>query len=251
MGDYSKAIQDAAEAMSMTEGADKMQGLFADALRLRGLMMFRKGQTRQALDDLERSLEIHLRHDDTTVPHLLMETAMAQTALGAYQRAQSAYEKALQIWRQSGNLFFQATLLNNSGNMHYQLGEYEKAAQAFEEGLLCAQQCGHRRMEALISISLGDLFGEIEDFEIAAQNYRRAQDLLSTVDDRFLRDYVLIAEVNLALLKREPGPRPDNAATSECQHTCRSFRLRACIPAARPRPSIAAGWQPGRSRHER
>jgi ATP/maltotriose-dependent transcriptional regulator MalT len=204
-GDYSKALEDAAEAIVMTEDADELQGMFADALRLRGLMMFRKGQTRQALADLERSLEIHERQADSTVPHLLMETAMAQAFLGDYQRAQNAYAQALKIWKQSGNLFSQATLLNNLGFMFHQLGEYEKAAQAFEEGLLCARQCGHIRMEAMISISMGDLYTEIEDFEIATQNYRKAQELLLTIDDRFLSNYVLIAEANLALLKREPN----------------------------------------------
>jgi ATP/maltotriose-dependent transcriptional regulator MalT len=202
-GEYAKTIEDAAEALNLTEGQDDVQALFADALRLRGIALFRKGHTRQALDDLERSLVIHLRLDDPTVPQLLMETAMAQALLGEYRRAQSAFEKALQIWKQSGNLFQQAALLNNYGIMHYQLGEYEKAAQAFEEGLLCAQQCGYTRTEALIAISMGDLYGEIEDFEIAAQHYHRAHQLLQSVDDRFLINYALIAEANLALLKRE------------------------------------------------
>ena len=202
-GEYAKTIEDAAEVMKLTEERRELQALFADALRLRGIALFRKGHTRQALDDFERSLAIQVQHDDPTVPHLLMETAMAQALLGEYRRAQSAFEKALQIWRQSGNLFLQATLLNNYGIMHYQLGEYEKAAQAFEEGMLCAQQCGYTRTEALIAISMGDLYSEIEDFEIAAQNYHRAQELLQTVDDRFLVNYALIAEANLLLLKRE------------------------------------------------
>jgi ATP/maltotriose-dependent transcriptional regulator MalT/DNA-binding SARP family transcriptional activator len=203
-GDYVKAMEDATEAVRMTEEADDLQGHFADALRLRGLMMFRKGQTRQAVADLERSLQIHQRRADSTVPQLLMETAMAHALLGEYRRAQEAYEKALQIWKQSGNLFNQATLLNNYGNMHHQLGEYERAAQAFEEGLLCARQCGYRRMEALISISLGDLYSEIEDFEIAAQNYRKAGEILGTIDDRYLSNYLLIAGASLALLRRDP-----------------------------------------------
>jgi ATP/maltotriose-dependent transcriptional regulator MalT len=141
-GDYSKAVEDAAEAIVMTEDTDELQGMFADALRLRGLMMFRKGQTRQALADLERSLEIHERQADSTIPHLLMETAMAQAFLGDYPRAQNAYAQALKIWKQSGNLFSQATLLNNLGFMFHQLGEYEKAAQAFERGCCAPGSAG-------------------------------------------------------------------------------------------------------------
>jgi len=78
VGDYSNALQDAAEALKITEDNEGLRALFADALRLRGLILFRKGQTRQALDDLQGSLAIHVHQDDTSVPHLLMETAMAQ-----------------------------------------------------------------------------------------------------------------------------------------------------------------------------
>jgi two-component SAPR family response regulator/Flp pilus assembly protein TadD len=134
-----------------------------------------------------------------------METAMARGVMGEYREAKKAYEEALEIWRQSGNLFSQATLLNNFGFLHYQLGEYEEAAQVFEEGMLCAQQCGYKRMEGLLSISMGDLYSEIEDFEVAAQNYRRAHDLIQQLDDRFLAHYLLIAEANLELLKHEPA----------------------------------------------
>jgi two-component SAPR family response regulator len=60
-------------------------------------------------------------------------------------------------------------------------------------------------MEALISISMGDLYCEIEDFEIAAQNYRRAEEILETISDRYLSNYILVARASLALLQREPG----------------------------------------------
>ena len=206
LGRYEEAIQDAASTMQITEEQDNLRGTYADALRLRGLSLYRQGRTMQAIEDLEKSLDIHSHHgDSSTVPHLMMETAMAQAALGEYRRAKDSYGKALEIWRQSGNLFYQATLLNNLGFLHYQLGNYEGAAQAFEEGLLCAQQSGYRRMEALISISMGDLYSEIEDIEVAAQHYRKAQDLTPGLGDRFLVNYLLVAQANLALLRREPA----------------------------------------------
>jgi ATP/maltotriose-dependent transcriptional regulator MalT/two-component SAPR family response regulator len=206
LGSFEEAIRDAARTMEITQEHDDVQGIFADALRLRGLSLYRQGHTLQAIDDLENALEIQTRlHDDAAVPELLMETAMAQAALGDYRKAKGSYEKALEIWKRTGNLFLQANLLNNLGFLHYQLGEYEKAAQIFEEGALCAQQCGYKRMEALISIGMGDLYSEIEDFEIAAQNYRKAEDLTQQLGDSFLNHYLLVAEGSLALLKREPA----------------------------------------------
>jgi ATP/maltotriose-dependent transcriptional regulator MalT/DNA-binding SARP family transcriptional activator len=206
LGRYDEATRDAAEALKLAGDQDDLQGLYADGVRLRGLSLYRQGHTLQALDELENALEIQTRlRDDSVIPQLLMETAMAQAALGDYRRAKVAYEKALEIWKRSGNLFYQANLLNNLGFLHYQLGEYEKAAQAFEEGALCAEQCGYKRMEALISISMGDLYSEIEDFEIAGQNYRKAEDLTQPLGDSFLTHYLLVAQGNLALLRREPA----------------------------------------------
>ncbi len=206
LGRYREAIADGAEAMRLTEESDDLQWIHADALRMRGLSLYRQGHTLEALDDLDRALNICVRiNDAVNLPLLLMETGMVQAAVGTYDEAKLSYEKALDIWRREGNLLLQANLLNNLGFLYYQLGEYEKSAQTFEEGLLCARQSGYKRMEAIISISMGDLYSEIEDFEIAGQNYRRIAGLIEQLADRFLINYLAIAEANLALLKREPS----------------------------------------------
>jgi hypothetical protein len=63
---------------------------------------------------------------------------------------------ALQIWKQKGNLTWQANVLNNIGVLHHLQGDYDKAVLVLEEGLLCAQRSGYYiRTEALILISLG------------------------------------------------------------------------------------------------
>ena len=204
LGNYAEAIQDATETLKITEAQDDLQWLCADAMRVQGLSLYRQGHTLQATTYLESALDIYTRLNDiTTIPLLLMETGMVRAAIGNYRDAKTSYEKALEFWRRSGNLMSQASLLNNLGFLYYQLGEYEKAGEAFEEGLLCAQRSGYRRMEALISISMGDLYSEVEDFEIAAQNYARVDGLVQQLGDRFLIHYLMIAEANLALLRRD------------------------------------------------
>jgi LuxR family maltose regulon positive regulatory protein len=206
LGGYEQAIQDANVAMKLTEGADNLQTPYAEALRLRGLNRFYQGRSEEAAADLEEALGVYVRLGDSLrSPRLLMESAMVRANLGEYRRAEASYEKALAAWRESGNLFYQATLLNNYGFLKYQLGEYESAAEALEEGLLCAKRCGYTSMEAMISASMGDLYSEIEDFEIAANNYRNAELLAGQTGDRFLINYLQVAEANLALLKHEPA----------------------------------------------
>ena len=204
LGNYEEAMQDAASTLKLAQGRDELQWICADALRLQGLSLYRQGQSRKAINLLETALDIYVRVKDVgTIPSLQMETGMIYAAMGNYQDAGTSYEKALESWRRNGNLMSQANLLNNLGFLHYQLGEYEKAAEALEEGLLCAQRSGYKRMEALISISMGDLYSEVEDFEIAAQNYGKVNDLVQQLGDRFLINYLLIAEANLALLRRD------------------------------------------------
>ncbi|MBI5823926.1 MAG: tetratricopeptide repeat protein [Chloroflexi bacterium] len=203
LGDYTASLRDAEEVIESTETSDEMQLLYADALRLKGLVLYRLGKVRQSVPFLERSLELFQRSEKNSVPILLMDTGMAYRAMGNFADARNSYEKALQIWRQSGNLPWQASLLNNMGVMYHVQGEYEKAAFAFEEGLLCAQRSRYARLDILISIGLGDLFAELEDFSLAEQNYQYASDAFQGMDDRFLSYSITFAKINLALLKRD------------------------------------------------
>ncbi|WKZ36690.1 MAG: tetratricopeptide repeat protein [Anaerolineales bacterium] len=203
LGDYAASLRDAEQVIQSTEASDDMQAMHAEALRIKGLAFHRLGNTRQAVSFLERSLELFQAGDPSGVPILLMETGMAYRAIGDFTQARNAYEKALQIWRQEGNLSWQASLLNNLGVLHQFLGEYSKAAQTFEEGLLCAQRSRYTRLDILISISLGDLYAELEDFSMAGQNFQHASDALQGMDDRFVSHSLKFAQANLAILQAD------------------------------------------------
>ncbi len=204
LGDYDASLCDANEVIQSTETRDDYQMFYAEALRVKGLVLFRLGQSRQALEFLEDSLNLYNRLKDiSSLPVLFMETGMVYNAIGNYAEAGTAYEKALQIWQQEGNLYWQANLLNNLGVLRHFQGEYEKAALAFEEGLVCAQRSGYTRMEASIIIGLGDLYTELEDFNVAQLNYQHAHEIVDRMDDRFLLFYLKIAQANLLFLQKE------------------------------------------------
>jgi ATP/maltotriose-dependent transcriptional regulator MalT/two-component SAPR family response regulator len=202
LGDYASSIRDIDEVIEQVENSDSDQAVFAEALRIKGLTLYRMGKARQAIVLLERSLEIYTNlNDPLSVPILFLETGMIYDALGRYPEAVSAYEKALHIWKRETNLLQQSNLLNNMGFMYHARGEYEKAAFAYEDGLLCAKRSGQIRSEALISIGLGDLYAELQDFEIAEQNYRHAEELIAGLEDHFLLFSLNHGRFSLALLQ--------------------------------------------------
>jgi len=204
LGDYEAALRDANEAIELTESVDDLQMLYAEALRVKGLVLYRLGQARQSVEVLDRSLHLYIQLKDTSsIPILFMETGMVYQAIGNYADAGTAYEKALQIWQSEGNLSWQANVLNNLGVLRHFQGEYEKAALAFEEGLVCAQRSGYSRMEALIVIGLGDLYSELEDFSAAQLNYHHAEEIVREMDDRFLLFYLMMAQAILMLLQNK------------------------------------------------
>lgn len=204
LANYADSLHNAEEAIRITEEPDELQAFYAEALRVKGLVLFRLGQASRAVTSLEQSLAIHTRLKEMSqIPLLIMETGMAYRAIGDFTQAQTAYEKALQIWRKEGNLFRQASLLNNLGGLYQTLGEYEKSVQVFEEGFLCAQRSHNVRLDALISISLGDLYLEVEDFEMSEQNYKHASDVLQRMDDSFLSHSLSISQAKMALLQRD------------------------------------------------
>jgi ATP/maltotriose-dependent transcriptional regulator MalT/DNA-binding SARP family transcriptional activator len=205
IGDYVASVKDADEVIQVTATSDDLQMLYAEALRVKGLSLFRMGHARQSVEALEKSFDLFVRmNHEPSMPVLLMETGMVYQAIGNYTEAGNMYEKALQIWRKEGNLSWQANLLNNLGILRQFQGEYEKAAQAFEEGLICAQRSAYTRMEALIFIAMGDLSAEMEDFRVAQLNYQHAKELVSEMNDRFLLYYLGMAQAILALLQNKP-----------------------------------------------
>jgi len=201
LGDYKASLQDADEALTITEANDQLQNIHANALRQKGLGLYHQGQSRAAVKTLERALEFYTRVGDTFhIPILMMETAMAYSVIGKRNEAKHFYDEALKIWKKEGNLTWQANLLNNLGVLYHADGEYEKAVLALEEGLLCAKRSGFStRTEALLLISLGDVCTEIGDFELAQQHYQQGQNIAEEIGDRFLLIYLYLALANLSL----------------------------------------------------
>ena len=204
LGNYTASIQDIEEALHLAEADTAFQSLYAEGLRLKGLNLYRLGDSRQAVESLEHSLSLYSALNETgSIPAVLMETGMVHLAVGDIDSARISYQEALKLREVEKNFFFQADALNNLAVLYHQLGEYELASETFEEGLMCARKSRNQRAESLILAGLGDLYGEIDEFDAAHQAYQQAETIASEYEGSFVSNYLIIARGILTLLKAD------------------------------------------------
>ena len=202
LGKYDVSLKDVEEALYLAESDLYLQPLYAEALRLKGLNLYRLGQSRRAVDELEHSLSLYTELKETgSIPMLLLETGMAHLAIGDVDSAKASYHEALGIWKEEKNFYYQAEILNNLGVLYHEVGEYEPASETFENGLVCARKSRNLRTESVILTGLGDLYSEIEEFEAAAQAYEQAEIIANGLPGFFISNYLVLARANLALLQ--------------------------------------------------
>jgi two-component SAPR family response regulator/Flp pilus assembly protein TadD len=216
LGEYHASINDIEEALRLAEADFSLQPLYAEGLRLKGLILHRLGQSRIAVQELEHSLSLYTELKEAgSIPLLLGETAMVHATIGDVESAKTLYQEALKIWRTEKNLHSQAETLNNLAVLYHQLGEYEFASEAYEDGLTCARSSHNQRAESLLLAGLGDLYSELEDFETSTQAYKQAETIADGLSESFISNYLVLARANLLLLQED---------TQTASQTLRSFR---------------------------
>ena len=216
LGEYYASLDDIEETLSLAETDLSLQPLYAEALRMKGLNLYRLGQSRRALEELEHSLSLFTALKESgRIGTLTGETAMVHAAVGNIESAKTRYQEALQILRAEKNLYAQADMLNNLAVLYHQIGEYEIAAETYENGLVCARSSHNQHAESLIITGLGDLYSEIEEFEAASQAYEQAEIIAGGLTGYFISNYLILARANLALLQED---------TQTASQMLRSFR---------------------------
>jgi ATP/maltotriose-dependent transcriptional regulator MalT len=203
-GDYSNSLQDAEEAMRISEGKTELQFTFAEAKRFKGTSLYHLGRIAEATREQEETLQLYeLWGDKRRATFARMGLGMTYRAGGNYPAAREANEKALTEFRQENNLPSQADVLNSLGVMHHSLGEYEKAGRAFESGLELARKSHSSWQESLLLASLGDMYTDLDENESAMEAYSHAAEVAQTVNFQFLTNYLSLAQARLARLSHK------------------------------------------------
>jgi ATP/maltotriose-dependent transcriptional regulator MalT/two-component SAPR family response regulator len=205
-GDYAASLADINETLKITTSDLSLQLYYAEALRLKGLNLYRMGESRQAVESLEHSLSLYsAMNENSRIPTILMETGMVLGAVGDIDSARKSYQEALVLKQAESDLYTQAEILNNLAVLYHHIGEYELASETFESGIRCARKGRNRRAEALLLAGMGDLYGEVEEFDAASQAYRQAGEIFEGNAGDFITNYLIVAQGNLALAQGNLG----------------------------------------------
>ena len=200
LGNYNQSMHDVDEALQLAESNTAYQPYYAEALRLKGLNLYRLGESRQAVDILEHSLSIYTAlHDTGRIPEILMETGMAHRAIGDMESAKRSYQEVLKIQKSENNLYRQAETLNNLAVLYHLMGEYELASETFENGLACARKSRNQRTECVLLAGMGDLYCEVEEYDAASKAYEQSEMLAVELPGFFISNYLIFARGNLEL----------------------------------------------------
>jgi LuxR family maltose regulon positive regulatory protein len=201
LGEYEKSLQDADEALRLSDGKPDLQPVYADAERFEGVCLNHLGRVKEAIRFQEDAMRRYEKlGEKQRVARVQMELGSTYRTSGNYTAARNIYEQALAEWRREENMLSEASVLNNLGVLLHNQGKYEEAVQAFEAGIQCARQSRSSWNESLLLASLGDLYTDLDEYEAAKEAYLAAAEALKRVSHQFLVNYLNLAQARLARL---------------------------------------------------
>ncbi len=204
IGKLDDAKKDAEEIISLAGEDPQFLTMKGEALRGIGLCYFHQGLLQNALEKLEKALNLmHFINDQKNQAIIQLEIGIIHESLGNYSNAKNKYLIALEYWKSLGNSFWLSNILNNLGVLNQLAGDYVEASQSFEEALDHARSCGYARMEAFILTGIGDIFNEVQVDDQAMQAYYMAEVIADRSQEHFLQVYIKIQKAILSAYKED------------------------------------------------
>jgi len=201
IGDYAHALEDAEHAIEITAEPSK-EWLKAGAYHSKGTILNLTGHLKSALEWLTKAREAFQGIGNLeAASKTAMEIAMVYRHLGQLDTAEEIYREVLAYYQSTGNVVWQANLLNNLGVLHTISGDYERALIELERAIEYARMSGYIREEGYALVSLGDLFKDIKAFKEAAEAYSKASSIVNQINDLLLEYYIQHSMGELELVR--------------------------------------------------
>jgi DNA-binding SARP family transcriptional activator/Flp pilus assembly protein TadD len=157
----------------------------ADALWSRGIVEFRGGQHRQAMDQLWQALAIYRElgdRDGAARTFCLLGVACYRQA--QYQATAGYLRQVIGLRRELGDRLGEAVTLDFLGLVRWREGRYHQAASRHRQALALFREIGFRRGEAGALANLGAVLHRLGRYRRAADLCEQARALFCELGDR-------------------------------------------------------------------
>lgn len=204
LGHYDRANADVEKILELTQDSDNqdMQYTYAEALRIKGLVMFALGNMKEALTWLQAALQACRSFGiKNNIPILETELGVVHRRLGEPEVTARYYASALKAWENAGNTGWKARLLNNLGLLYHKTGRLEEAYPLLEEALKSSERSGYVRIQTNVLISMGDLLTDLTDYDAAYTHYDKALTLATNLGHSQFIFYASLGEARLQRLR--------------------------------------------------
>ena len=204
LGDYDAAIRDADEAIILTQKDASLNHLNSEALRAKGIILWRNGKLKKSLVYLNEAIQLcksNNREED--IARILVEVGAINETLGRFSEAEQAYKNSLDYFQSVGDSILQPVILNNLGVLQHSTGDFVKSFLNLEKSMHYSQATGNKRMEGFSLASIGDLYRDLSAFDEAADAYQRALEIALITEDQFLIFYLKTVQARLSINKNQ------------------------------------------------
>ncbi|WP_103670570.1 tetratricopeptide repeat protein [Pseudanabaena sp. BC1403] len=181
---FGAEVQELRSHLGLVAQATTARKAEIDRLRRLGNQQYSKRQYREAFQSWEQSLQIYREIGDLYgEATLLNNLGLAYNNIGQYQKAIDFYQQSLAIFKKTGNHNGETTSLNNLGLAYNNIGQYQKAIDFYQQSLAIKKQIGDRNGEATSFNNLGAAYNHLGQYQKAIDFYQQSLEIFKKIGD--------------------------------------------------------------------
>ncbi|MBN2608556.1 MAG: tetratricopeptide repeat protein [Candidatus Fermentibacteraceae bacterium] len=200
----------AEKALSLSEEMSDA-GRIALASRTLGMLFYRKGDHRMAMECFEKDLSICRETGDIRkIAEAVVNIGNVHRRKGDLDRAVECYEETLRSWRESGDDLAMPSVLMSMGLVHNDRGDYGRALEYFDQALEMNRKSGNRLGVSRVTGNMGLTFTNEGNYEKAMEYLQKYMEISRELGDKWS---ISIAYGNMGNVY---GLRGENGKAMEC-----------------------------------
>ncbi len=162
------------------------------------------GDQGKALENYQRCLEIHRRHNSLDgEARILTNMSNVYNQLGQTDRAFESVKRAAEIFQIVGNRIDEARALNNLGTLYEKVGQCEDARSLFERALKNHRDVGNKEGIALVNLNIGSNYWNDDQPEQALRIFAEALQQAEEIKSQYLISTAYLSQGSVYLETRQ------------------------------------------------